>query len=150
MHKGILIVAHKPIASAFYEVVTQIYGQLQDFEAVDIISDEPKEAQLEQLKQALAKLHTEETVILTDLCGATPSNVSHQFSQEKPVLILDPLSIPLLMKVICYRGQPLSIIAQKAEEIKPNICTNEDNHCNCNEQAWTTCPTSCEVNSKSE
>ena len=140
--------AHKPIASAFYEVITQIFGELQDIEAVDIVSDEPKELQLQQLENSWSKLRTDEAVILTDLCGATPSNVCRQFSAQKDILIIDPLSVPLLMKIICYREQPLEVIAQKAEEIKFNICTNEDNHCNCPQQTWTSCPTSRETHSK--
>ncbi len=128
-----MIVAHKPIASAFREVIGQIFGNVEDVEAVDIVSDEPQDKQIEQLEDSWSKLHSQETVVITDLCGATPSNISHRFSNEKAILVLDPLSLPLLMKVICYREKSLGVIAQKAGEIGLNTCAYEDNHCNCHE-----------------
>ncbi len=129
MHKGIFIIAHKPLASAFSSVVKGIYGEIKDFEAVDIASDDPKERKLEQLKAAWSRLNTEEAVVLTDLCGATPSNVSSEYCHGKKVLCIDPLSLPLLMKMITYREETLDVLLEKAKEVY--IHKHEDENCHC-------------------
>ncbi len=133
MRKGIFIIAHKPLATAFSSVVRQIYGEIRDFEAVDINSDDPKEVKLEQLKTAWSRLTTEEAVVITDLCGATPSNVSEEYCHGKKVLSLDPLSLPLLMKMITYREETFGVLQEKAKEVYTHKHEDESCHCHSHE-----------------
>lgn len=127
---GYLLVAHKPLASAFKSVVNDIFcGDLEAVEAVDIDSDQDRQLQLEQLKKAWNSIETEQKVVLLDTFGATPGNVVCAFAKENNCECIAPLSLPLLMKLLCYRSQPLEVLMQKACEASQmsTRTTNENN-----------------------
>ena len=117
MTTGILIVAHKPLAGAFLKVASGIYGHNRLCHALDIDSDEACSSLIKKLNQAYLSLGTSETLVLTDVSGATPSNVAKTLLAQPNVQILSGLSLPLLLKMLCYQEQSLSVMVSKAKEI---------------------------------
>ena len=73
--KGIILAAHKPIASAMLKAATQIMGPIDHCAAADIDSDAKESDQFEHLKKVWDSVQTEEMIILLDIEGATPCNV---------------------------------------------------------------------------
>lgn len=122
MQKGIILVAHKPIASSMVQAATAIFGSLSHCAAADIDSDICETEQFEQLENVFESVGTEEVVILLDIEGATPCNLIKKFCKNKKCIIISPLSFPLLFKMLSYRSLSFEELARKAEEIKPVIC----------------------------
>lgn len=129
MKTGFLLVAHKPLASSFNSVAKEIFAGLEAVEAVDIDSDEDRQLQQEQLERAWNAIDAEQKVVLVDVFGATPGNVVCAFAKEKNCECIAPLSLPLLMKLLCYRNQPLKVLLEKASEAAQiaTRTTNENN-----------------------
>lgn len=129
MKTGFLLVAHKPLASSFNSVAKEIFAGLEAVEAVDIDSDEDRQLQQEQLERAWNAIDADQKVVLVDVFGATPGNVVCAFAKEKNCEFIAPLSLPLLMKLLCYRNQPLKVLLEKASEAAQiaTRTTNENN-----------------------
>jgi len=57
-------------------------------------------------------------IILTDIMGATPANVAtklaHLPEYEGRVRVLAGVNLPMLMRAIAYRAEPLDTAIQKA------------------------------------
>lgn len=51
-------------------------------------------------------------LILTDIMGATPSNLVHYFSDKQPIKIVEGLNLPMLIRIINYVDQPLELLAK--------------------------------------
>ena len=62
--KGIILAAHKPIASAMLKAATQIMGPIDHCAAADIDSDAKESDQFEHLKKVWDSVQTEEMIIL--------------------------------------------------------------------------------------
>ena len=129
MKTGYLLVAHKPLASAFKSVADEIFGGLDAVQAVDIDSDEDRQVQQEQLEKAWNAIDADQKVVLLDVFGATPGNVVCGCAKQKKCECVAPLSLPLLMKLLCYRNQPLEVLLEKASEAAQiaTRTTNENN-----------------------
>lgn len=118
MTTGILIVAHKPLGSAFFKVLKGILGQVNDVEIVDIESDDPEDKKQDQLRCAWNSLKTERKIAIVDVEGATPYNAFTRFSKNRFIFIVSPLSLPVLLKMICYRELPERELKEKIKEIQ--------------------------------
>ncbi|MCF6210579.1 MAG: PTS sugar transporter subunit IIA [Gammaproteobacteria bacterium] len=55
-------------------------------------------------------------LVLTDMFGATPSNVACTLSQQDNVLVVAGLNLPMLLKVFNYPQLELSELAKRAVE----------------------------------
>ena len=67
----------------------------------------------DQIKAAIKRLETGDGVlILTDLFGATPSNLAHYFAADRKVCILSGLNLSMLIRIINYAEQPLELLAK--------------------------------------
>lgn len=53
-------------------------------------------------------------LVLTDLFGATPSNIAAQLVGQGEVRVLAGVNLPMLVKAVCYRAAPLDILVDKA------------------------------------
>ena len=67
MKTGFLLVAHKPLASAFNSVAEEIFAGLEAVEAGDIDSDEDRQLQQEQLEKAWNAIDADQKVVLVDV-----------------------------------------------------------------------------------
>ena len=77
MNNGILIIAHAPFASALRQCVLHVFpDSATDVIAFDVQPNVPPEETLASARQAMALLDTPQTLVLTDVFGATPCNVA--------------------------------------------------------------------------
>ncbi len=75
---------------------------------------EPKQL-IQQARQQVAQLDQGEGVlVLTDMYGATPSNVACALSALPRVKVIAGLNLPMLIRVLNYPGLRLEELAQKA------------------------------------
>ena len=107
---GILLVTHPGIGTALLAVATGLLRQLPlKTEVFEVPFDADFEALLPQASSALRRVDSGEGVlVLTDLYGASPSNLAGRLSRlGTPVMRVSALSLPMLLRVMNYPEQGL-------------------------------------------
>lgn len=110
---GLLIIAHAPLASALQAVAAHVYPeQAASLAALDVSNDIAPEHVEAQAAALITQLGTPEVLILTDVFGATPCNVAQRLADNVRVKAVTGVSVPMLWRALCYRGEPLdSLVA---------------------------------------
>ncbi|MCS4231936.1 PTS system ascorbate-specific IIA component [Stenotrophomonas maltophilia] len=107
---GILLVTHPGVGSALLEVATRLLRHLPlKTEAFDVPFDADLDALLPLASTALRRVDGGDGVlILTDLYGASPSNLAAQLARlGTPARRVAALSLPMLLRVMNYPEQGL-------------------------------------------
>ena len=110
MAVGILLVTHLGIGRALIDVAARLLHRLPlACEAFEVPFDGDPEALLPQASAALRRVDGGDGVlVLTDLYGATPSNVAARLARlGTPVRRVSALSLPMLLRVMNYPEQGL-------------------------------------------
>ena len=107
---GILLVTHPGIGAAMLSTASLLLRQLPlKTEAFDVPLDADLDTLLPLASAALRRVDGGEGVlVLTDLYGASPSNLAAQLSRlGTPVRRVSALSLPMLLRVMNYAEQGL-------------------------------------------
>ena len=110
MSVGILLITHEGIGNALLSVATRLLRKLPlTTEAFEVPFDGDVDALLPQASAALRRVDGGQGVlVLTDLYGASPSNLAAQLSRlGTPVRRVSALSLPMLLRVMNYAEQGL-------------------------------------------
>ncbi len=112
---GIFIIAHAPLASALIACLSHIYGALPARTgALDITPEHESSQWLEIARIELLRLiDANGALVLTDLFGATPSNIAVQLAAIPQVRVLAGVNLPMLVRAVNYRAEPLASLADK-------------------------------------
>ena len=114
---GIIIVTHLRLGEELLAVAELILGKLKHFEAVSINATEGVEEIKEEISEAIRKVDRGKGVlILTDMFGGTPSNISLSFLEEWKIEVITGVNLPMLLKLSTYEGE--ENLAELAEFIK--------------------------------
>jgi len=110
---GVLIVTHKELAEAFMAVADLILGRQDRVLGVSLDPDAPPETSRQQIQKSLAQVNNGNgVIILTDMLGGTPSNLTLSFLQEGKVEVVTGINLPMLLKLAQMReGKDLREIA---------------------------------------
>lgn len=101
---GLVVVAHFSLAKEMVAATELIVGKQKQFEAVDIFPDEHVDLIKEKIVQALKKANSGDgAIILTDMFGGTPSNISLSFLEEGRVEVVAGVNLPMLIKLVSFR-----------------------------------------------
>lgn len=115
---GILIVTHSHLGDALIEAARFIIGaEPEAVVAVSIDLNQNVDRLRQKIADSLRQVRTGDGVlILTDMFGGTPSNLSYSFLEEGRVEVLSGVNLPLLIKAINARGKlPLAELATELE-----------------------------------
>ena len=107
---GILLVTHPGIGAAMLSTASLLLRQLPlKTEAFDVPLDADLDTLLPLASAALRRVDGGEGVlVLTDLYGASPSNLAAQLSKlGTPVRRVSALSLPMVLRVMTYAEQGL-------------------------------------------
>ena len=105
MAVGVLLVTHKGIGTALLAVAEKLLRNLPlRAEAFEIAFDGDPDRLLPEASAALRRVDGGDGVlVLTDLYGATPSNVAAKVARlGTPVRRVSALSLPMLLRVMNY------------------------------------------------
>jgi mannose PTS system EIIA component len=113
---GILIIAHAPLATALRECIAHIYGGCPArIGALDVLPDSDPAAVVQQANEEIERLREENgALVLTDMFGATPSNIAARLATLPQVRVLAGVNLPMLVRSVCYRATPLDTLVEKA------------------------------------
>jgi mannose PTS system EIIA component len=108
---GIVVVTHGRLAHEIVSAARTIVGEIPAIAAVSIgWTDDPSVAR-SAIETALAEAGADGALILTDMFGGTPTNVSLPFLSAR-VEIVTGLNLPMLIKAIGLREGSLPEVAR--------------------------------------
>ena len=95
---GIVIVTHLKLGEELLGVAELIVGKLKQFQAVSIDPTEGVEEITEKISTAIRSVDKGKGVlILTDMFGGTPSNISLSFLEEWKIEVITGVNLPMLL-----------------------------------------------------
>lgn len=104
----ILLIAHAPLAHALRDCALHVFADCAgDVSVLDVPPNESPEATLAAAQILLAQSGAQRTLVLSDVFGATPSNVAHRLVEGTPARLLVGVNLPMLLRALCYRNEPL-------------------------------------------
>ncbi len=115
---GLLIVTHGELAREFRAALEHVVGPQQQIETISIGPDDDVEARRQEILDAARRLDTGEGVILlTDMFGGTPSNLSISILDEANVEVIAGVNLPMLVRLARVRSNtPLAKAVDLAKE----------------------------------
>jgi len=102
---GIVIVTHRQLGDALIDTAGFILGSTPDnVVSVSIDVNEKADKLREKISGGIKKVNQQEGIlILTDMFGGTPSNLSYSFLEEGRVEVISGVNLPILIKAINSR-----------------------------------------------
>ena len=115
---GLLIVTHSDLGKEFLNAAEFIVGRLEAAEAVSITQTADSEQIHKMIEEKVSLLDKGDGVlILTDMLGGTPSNISLSFLKEEMVEVLTGVNLPMVIAIAQARAEmSLSKLAEMAQE----------------------------------
>jgi PTS system mannose-specific IIA component len=113
---GILIVSHGGFGDALIHSASHVLGRRpeQVRQMAVAVNDDP-DTILPKARELLRQLDTGEGVlVLTDMLGATPSNIATRLLKPGRIEGLAGASLPMLIRALTYRDEPLAALVEKA------------------------------------
>jgi PTS system ascorbate-specific IIA component len=115
MNTGILIIAHAPLASAMRSAVLHVFPDVEmGVLALDVPPSESPDITREQASLLLAQLATPNTLVLTDVFGATPCNIAQKIVDGVHSKLVAGVNLPMLLRTVNYRHESLDVLAARA------------------------------------
>jgi PTS system mannose-specific IIA component len=115
MTTGILIIAHAPLASALRACVLHVYPEaVSAVVALDVPPNEFTDTTQAAAAALLAQLGCEQTLVLTDVFGATPCNVAQKVVDGVHTKLVAGVNLPMLLRTVNYRQEALDALVNRA------------------------------------
>lgn len=116
---AILLIAHAPLANALRQCALHVFPDCANgVMAIDVQPNlSPEETlaaariALEQLKQVPG---TKGVLVLTDIFGATPSNVAQKLVDGVTSRLITGVNLPMLLRSVSYRHESLDTLVSRA------------------------------------
>lgn len=114
---GIVTISHCRVAEEMVRATELITGPLQACKALSFQASQPVEEMVKELREAIKEVDQGKGVlILTDLFGGTPSNISLSLVGPK-VEVVSGMNLPMLIKFAgCRKDYPLEKVAALVKE----------------------------------
>lgn len=115
---GLLIISHCDLGKEFLSAAELIVGRLEGADAISITQTSESEELLKTISEKIKTLDNGQGVlVLTDMFGGTPSNLSLPFLKEQMVEVLTGVNLPMVIAVAQDRKRlSLSELGEKAQQ----------------------------------
>ena len=116
---AILIIAHAPLAHALRSCALHVFPDCgAHVAAIDVQPNMPPEETQATARVAMQQLSGVEGVtgvlVLTDIFGATPSNVAQKLVDGVTSRLITGVNLPMLLRSVSYRHEPLETLVSRA------------------------------------
>ena len=102
---GIVIVSHGKLADALILSAQSLVGPLDRVEAVSVWPEDGEKRVETKIHEKVAEVNDGDgVVILTDILGGTPTNVSLPLLEKEKVEIVTGVNMPMLLTLSSYRS----------------------------------------------
>lgn len=95
---GLVLVTHAGLARELLTAAEMIVGPLEAAEAVGLSPENPVDAIRDAIADAIGKVSANGVIVMTDMFGGTPSNMSLSFLQDNRVEVLTGVNLPMIIK----------------------------------------------------
>jgi PTS system ascorbate-specific IIA component len=117
MTTRILIIAHAPLATALRECALHVFPDCtREVVAIDVPPNEAPEDTFASAQLLLDAVAGQQILVLTDVIGATPSNVAQRLVQAHESSLIAGVNLPMLLRTVCYRHENLEALTHRALE----------------------------------
>lgn len=115
---GLLIISHCDLGRELLNAAELIMGRLEASNAISITQTTESEELLKMISEEIEALDSGQGVlVLTDMFGGTPSNLSLSFLKEDKVEVLTGVNLPMVVEVAQNRESlTLTELGEKARE----------------------------------
>ncbi len=113
---GILIISHGNLGDSLIQCVNHVMGQKSEqLTYLSItVQDDPDVVVPKALELVKQLDRGDGVLVLSDICGATPCNIASRLVKPGSVECLAGVNLPMLVRALTYRSEPLSAVAEKA------------------------------------
>jgi len=113
---GILLVTHNGLGDSLIDCVRHVTGSIPArLKSLSVLAEDEPKSKEEEGRTLIDLLDTGDGVlILTDVYGATPSNIARRLCQPGRVAGVAGVSLPMLLRVSCGPDLPLNELVQRA------------------------------------
>lgn len=113
---GVLLITHQPLGQTMLDIsINTLNACPLATRVLDVPRDNDPAQTAARALQLMDELNTDDGVlVLTDLCGSTPSNIACRLRQKPHVIVVAGLNLPMLMRVLNYPELSLTEIAERA------------------------------------
>lgn len=116
---AILIIGHAPLAHALRQCALHVFPDCaQVLSAIDVQPNLSPEETLATARIAMAQLtqlpQVDGVLVLTDIFGATPSNVAQKLVDGATSRLITGVNLPMLLRSVSYRHEPLDALVARA------------------------------------
>lgn len=115
---GILIIAHGDLGSSLIHCANHVMGGppvlLKQLGVT--VQDDPLTTltQAQVMVRELLDGGSDGVLVLSDIFGATPCNIASKLMEPGRVEILSGVNLPMLVRALAYRQEPLATVLDKA------------------------------------
>ena len=116
MSVEVLIITHADIGKALVSAAKTVLGELPLTTHTLAIAPDccPQDTIAKFTKSFQNKISPEGLLVLTDLFGATPSNIGEALAKIAPSRFITGLNLPMLLRIMNYPNSSLTELAEKA------------------------------------
>ena len=102
---GLVVVAHAGLAAELINAAEMIVGKIEGSAAVEIKPEDSVDQIRAALTAAIESVSSEDIIIMTDMFGGTPSNMSLSFLKENQIEVLTGVNLPMLIRFASDRDR---------------------------------------------
>ncbi len=116
MNVALYFITHEGIVSQLLKVACSIVRKpVENIAYMEIPLDADVESYTRQSVKAISQLDTASgLIIITDIYGATPSNIAQTLTDEFQATLISGLNLPMLLRLLNYRNEKLPQLITKA------------------------------------
>src|SRR6476659_6778433 len=115
---GAIIVTHGQLANELVSAAEMIVGEINHITAVSIGWHDDVDVAREEIDRAIQRVDTGSGVlILTDMCGGTPTNIAASFLGRAAVEVVTGVNLPMVIKLATQEAdEKLSDLARRIRD----------------------------------
>ncbi|MHC1696801.1 MAG: PTS sugar transporter subunit IIA [Geobacteraceae bacterium] len=102
---GLVLVAHAGLARELLKAAEMIVGGIEKAEAIGITAQDSVEQIRDSVAGAIEKVSGAGVIIMADMFGGTPSNMSISFLKDNEVEVITGVNLPMVIKFASDRDK---------------------------------------------
>jgi len=115
MSNKILIIAHAPLAHALKACALHVFPDCgNSLLALDVHPNTAPEESLSSAQIMISLAQGQGLLVLTDIFGATPSNVAQRLVHGTHAKLVAGVNLPMLLRTVSYCNESLEMLVNRA------------------------------------
>jgi PTS system mannose-specific IIA component len=102
---GLILVAHAGLARELLKAAEMIVGRIEKAEAIGITANDSVDQIRDSVASAIEKVSGTGVIIMADMFGGTPSNMSISFLKDNEVEVITGVNLPMVIKFASDRDK---------------------------------------------